>query len=82
MGIHPCYVGDLPPQCASLNRNRIAGDELAVQGALDYDRQKIEQAIALDPLTAAVCTLEQIHEMVEELFEHQAPYIAEEFSRA
>ena len=69
MGIHPCYVGDLPPQCASLNRNRSAGDELAVKGALEADRKAIEQAIALDPLTAAVCTLDQIHDMVEELFE-------------
>ena len=82
MGVHPCYVGDLPPQCASLNRGRIAGDELAVQGALEWDRRKIEQAIALDPLTAAVCTLDQIHDMVAELFEAQAPYIAEEFARA
>ena len=68
MGIHPCYVGDLPPQCASINRNRSAGDELAVQGALEGDRRAVEQAIALDPLTAAVCTLDQIHDMVEELF--------------
>ena len=75
MGVHPCYVGDLPPQCASLNRNRIAGDELAVKGWLNRDRKMIEQAIALDPLTATVCTLDQIHDMVEELFEAQAPYI-------
>ena len=77
MGIHPCYVGDLPPQCASLNRSRIAGDELAVRGALEGDRKAIEQAIALDPLTAAMCTLDQIHDMVEEIFEAQAPYIDE-----
>lgn len=68
MGIHPCHVGDLPAQCASLNRNRLAGDELAVKGCLEGDRKAIEQAIALDPLTASVCTLDQIHEMVEELF--------------
>ena len=46
MGAHPCYVGDLPPQCAALNRNRIAGDELAVKGALEGDRTAAEQAIA------------------------------------
>ena len=79
MGVHPCHVGDLPPQCASLNRNRIAGDELAVKGWLKRDKKMIEQAVSLDPLTATVCTLDQIHDMVEEIFEAQAPYI-DEFS--
>jgi len=75
MGIHPCYIGDLPPQCAALNRGRCAGDELAVKGALLGDRKAVEQALALDPLTAAVCTLDQIHNMVEELFEANAEYL-------
>jgi len=67
-GIHPCYVGDLPPQCAALNASRIAGDRLAVTAALHGDRKAAEQAVALDPLTAAVCTLDQIHDMVTEAF--------------
>jgi alpha-galactosidase len=75
VGVHPCYVGDLPPQCASLNRNRIAGDELAVKGALEGDPKAVEQAVALDPLTAAVCTLDQIHEMVDELFEAEVEWL-------
>jgi alpha-galactosidase len=75
MGIHPCFVGDLPPQCASLNRNRLAGDELTVKGSLEADRKAIEQAIGLDPLTASVCTLDQIHNMVEELFEADAEHL-------
>ena len=68
MGVHPCYVGDLPPQCASINRGRIAGDELAVKAALEADRKAAEQAVALDPLTAAVCTLDEIRDMVAEAF--------------
>jgi alpha-galactosidase len=75
MGIHPCYVGDLPPQCASLNRSRIGGDELAVKGALAADKKMIEQAVALDPLTAAVCTLDQIHDMVTETFAALAEWL-------
>ncbi len=75
MGIHPCFVGDLPPQCASLNRSRLAGDELTVKGALEADRKAIEQAVGLDPLTASVCTLDQIHDMVEELFEADAEHL-------
>jgi alpha-galactosidase len=81
MGVHPCYCGDLPPQCASLNRARIAGDELAVKAALEIDRKAAEQAVALDPLTAAVCTLDHIHDMVEELFDALAIYLPQ-FNRA
>ena len=75
MGIHPCYVGDLPPQCAALNRSRIAGDELAVKAALELDRKAAEQAVALDPLTAAVCTLDHIRDMVAETFDALAEYL-------
>jgi len=68
-GLHPCYVGNLPDQCAALNANRCAGDLLAVKGALEGDRKAVEQAIALDPLTAAVLTLDQIRELTADLFE-------------
>jgi alpha-galactosidase len=77
MGIHPCFVGDLPPQCASLNASRSAGDPLAVKGTLEADRKAIEQAVALDPLTAALLTLDQIHEMVEEAFVALAEWLPE-----
>ncbi len=75
MGIHPCYVGALPPQCAALNASRIAGDGLAVKAGLEGDRQAAEQAVALDPLTAAVCTLDEIHDMVEEALAVEAEYL-------
>jgi alpha-galactosidase len=75
MGLHPCYVGDLPPQLAALNRTRMSQDELAVKGALEGDRRAVEQAVALDPMIAAACTLDQIHDMVEELFVADASYL-------
>ncbi|NLG28515.1 MAG: alpha-galactosidase [Chloroflexi bacterium] len=75
MGIHPCYVGALPMQCAALNANRIAGDGLAVKAALEGDREAAFQAVALDPLTAALCTLDQIRDMVNETFAASAPYL-------
>ena len=67
-GLHPCYVGKLPDQCAALNANRSAGDILAVKGALEGDKKAVEQAIALDPLTASVLTLDQIRSLVADLF--------------
>jgi alpha-galactosidase len=75
LGIHPCYVGDLPPQCAAVNRLRQNQDELAVKGALEGDRKAVEQAVALDPLTMAACSLDQVRAMVAELFAADAPYL-------
>lgn len=74
-GIHPCAVGNLPPQIASLCRSNIAVQERAVAGAIDGDREAIHQAIKLDPLSAAACTLDELHDMTEELLEANEPYL-------
>ncbi len=68
-GVHACYVGALPPQCAALNRSNIAVQELAVRAVLDRDREAAFHAVALDPLTAAVLPLHQIREMFEEMWQ-------------
>jgi alpha-galactosidase len=67
-GIHPCHIGDLPPQCAALNRTNISVQEMAVRGIVEKDKNKIFQAILLDPLTSAILTIDETREMVEELF--------------
>ena len=48
---------------------------MTVKGALEGDRKAVEQAVTLDPLTASACTLDQVHDLVEELFEADAPYL-------
>ncbi len=68
-GIHPCYVGDLPPQLAALNRNNINVHELAVRAVLDRDRDAAFHACALDPLTSSVVSLDDLHKMFDELWE-------------
>jgi alpha-galactosidase len=67
-GVHPCVVGALPPQLAALNRGSIAVQELVVKGHLERDRETICQAMALDPLTAAVCSLDEIWQMTNDMF--------------
>ncbi len=74
-GINPCFVGDLPPHLAAINRSNIAVQELAVQAALDVDREAAFHAVALDPLTAAVLSLEEIRQMVDEMFEAEADWL-------
>ena len=74
-GIHPCYVGDLPPQLAALNRTNINVHELAVRGIVEKDKTKLFHAILLDPLTSAILTLDEIREMVDELFKANKKYL-------
>ena len=74
-GIHPCYVGDLPPQLAALNRTNINVHELAVRGIVEKDKTKIFHSILLDPLTSAILTIDEIKKMVDELFEANKKYV-------
>lgn len=74
-GIHPCFIGDLPPQCAALNRSNINVQELAVKGILEKDKNTIIQAVAVDPLTSSILTLDEIHTMVKEMFEAEKEFL-------
>jgi len=74
-GIHPCSVGDLPPQCAALNRTNINVQELAVKAALEKDRSAVIQAIMFDPLTSALLTPREIERMVNEMFRAEAEWL-------
>ncbi|MEM2129756.1 MAG: alpha-glucosidase/alpha-galactosidase [Candidatus Bathyarchaeia archaeon] len=75
-GIHPCKVGDLPPQCAALNRTNINVQELAVKAALEKDRVAALQAVMFDPLTSAMLTPREIEKMVDEMFDAEAQWLS------
>lgn len=74
-GVHPCSVGELPPQLAALNQSNINVQERSVRAALDRDETALRQAVKLDPLTSAVCTLDEIDAMVDDLLEANAAYL-------
>ena len=68
-GFNGTHVGALPPQCAALNGISVAVEEMAVEAAITGDARLVFQAIAYDPLTAAVLSLAKIKEMVRAMFE-------------
>lgn len=68
-GLEPLRFGPLPEQLAALNRSHMAVHELVVQALMDRDRQKAKYALMLDPLTAAVCSLEEIDRLFDEMWE-------------
>jgi alpha-galactosidase len=67
-GLRPVHVGLLPKQLAVLVSTNAQIEELAVEGYLTRDRRKIFHAVLHDPLTAAVCSMQEIQDMVDEMF--------------
>jgi alpha-galactosidase len=74
-GVQPTHYGELPPQCAALNRTNVNVQELAVRAALSGDKEHVYHAVQLDPLTGALLTLEQIRAMTDELFSAHAEFL-------
>jgi alpha-galactosidase len=70
-GVRPVHYGPLPEQCAALNRAHMAVHALVVRALLDHDREAARHALMLDPLTSAVCSLEEISSMFDEMWEAQ-----------
>lgn len=74
-GIAPTYIGDLPMACAATCRASISVQEMAVEAALTGNRELVKLAVLHDPLTAAVCSTEQVWSMVDEMLEALAPWL-------
>lgn len=74
-GLHPTPVGALPPACAALNMSNVQVQTLMVEAALSGDPELAMQAIAMDPLTGAVCTLDQCRRMTAELLEAERAWL-------
>ncbi|KXA92088.1 alpha-galactosidase [candidate division MSBL1 archaeon SCGC-AAA259E17] len=74
-GIQPTDIGELPPQLAALNRTNVNVQKLAVEGALNGSKEKVEQAVMMDPLTSSVLDLNKIRKMVGELFKAEDEYL-------
>ncbi len=74
-GLHPSYVGALPPQCAALNLTNINVQDLAFLAEKEHDPELLVQACALDPLTGASLTLAEVRAMVTELLDAEAKWL-------
>jgi alpha-galactosidase len=75
MGLHPTHVGALPGPLAALNMTNVLVQGLSVDAALSGDTELLVQAVALDPLTAAVLTLDEIRRMTAEMLEAERAWL-------
>jgi len=74
-GLTPVHVGALPPSCAVLTNLTSTIEEMAVEAALTGDPRLVFQAIAHDPLTAAVLSLAEIKQMVNEMLQQNRAHL-------
>ncbi len=74
-GLHPTVIGELPPQCAALCMTNVNVQRLAAEAALSSDPELVMQAAAVDPLSSAVCTLDEIRRMCAEMLEAQREWL-------
>jgi alpha-galactosidase len=81
-GIHPVAVGDLPPQCAAVNRAFLGPVLLAVEASLTGDPLLVRQAAMLDPNTAATLTLDEIWRLCDDLTVAHGDLMPEALRRA
>jgi len=62
-------------QCAALCMSNVNSQMLAAQAALTSDPELAVQAVAMDPLTSSVCTLNEIREMCTAMLEAQRAWL-------
>lgn len=74
-GFHPVRIGDLPVQLAALNQSNITVQTLAVAAGLSGDPELVMNAVAMDPLTGACCTLKEIRAMTAEMLAAESRWL-------
>ncbi|MEI6846116.1 MAG: alpha-glucosidase/alpha-galactosidase, partial [Candidatus Firestonebacteria bacterium] len=74
-GLRSVHVGALPEHLAILNNTSARCEELAVEAAIEGDPRKVFHAVAFDPLTSSVLSLEEIHKMVEEMLKKNKEWL-------
>jgi alpha-galactosidase len=71
----PQKVGSLPPQLAALNLTNMNMQMLAAEAVVSGDPELLFAAVAMDPLTQAVCSLEETRNMVCDMMEAQKQFL-------
>jgi alpha-galactosidase len=66
-GIHPCFVGDLPPQLAAPIRSTVNLHELTLEAFFTGKKDHVYHAAMMDPHAAAELTIDQIYAVCDEL---------------
>ncbi len=66
-GIQPVFIGDLPEQCAAMNRTNINVQLLTIEAAMTLKKDAIYQAAMMDPHCQSELSIDDIVAMCDDL---------------
>ena len=74
-GVQPTRIGDLPEQCAALNRTNINVQLMTIEAARTLKKDCIYQAVMLDPHTSSELSIDDIVAMCDDLIEAHGDWL-------
>ena len=77
MGIRTTIAGELPQHIAIMVSNTAQIENLVIDAAMNKSKDMVYRAVYMDPLASAVCSLEEIKNMCDELFEINKEFLGD-----
>ena len=77
MGFKTTIAGPMPDHLAILVGTTARIESLVVEAAMKKSRELVYRAVYMDPLSSAVCSLEEIKNMCDELFEANRDFLGD-----
>lgn len=77
MGFQTTVAGELPAHLAILVNTTARIENLTVEAAMRKSKEMVYYAVYNDPLTSAVCSLDEIKKLCDELFEVNRDYLGD-----
>ena len=77
MGFKTTIAGPLPDHLAILVNTTARLESLTVEAAMKKNREMVYYAVYNDPLSSAVCSLDEIRRMCDEIFEKNVEFLGD-----
>ena len=74
-GFNPCYVGDLPEQCAAVNRTNINVQLLTIKAAETLKKEYIYMAALMDPHTSSELSIDDTRALCDALIDAHGDWL-------
>ena len=77
MGFKTTIAGPLPEHLAILVNTTARIESLVIEAAMKKSREAVYHAVMMDPLSSAVCSMDEIKRMCDEIFEKNTEYLGD-----
>ena len=77
MGFKTTIAGALPDHLAILVGTTARLENLVIEAAMNKSREMVYHAVYMDPLSSAVCSMDEIKNMCDEIFEKNTEFLGD-----